>query len=92
MNRIDGIGVHDDEGRPIRMHATVDQARVQHYSDVIDHMTKSAVERYVAKHKVQPKPEQVKFLQKELTRYAVVRRDVKTAATLEIGGSDVLLG
>lgn len=90
MNRIDGIGIHDDENKPVRMHATVDQARVQHYSDVIDHMAKAAVDKYVAKHKKQPRPSQVAFLKKELTRYAVIRKDVKTASELTISDNDIL--
>jgi len=90
MNRIDGIGIHDDEGKPIRMHASVDQARVQHYADVIDHMADTAVRKYVAQNKKQPRPSQVAFLKKELTRYAVIRKDLKTAGELKISDNDIL--
>ena len=87
----DEISVHDDSDKPIRTAFAVTSARVEHYSDVVEFMARDAVERYVQKHKKQPRPSQVEFLKKELTRYAIIRHDVQTAQTLSISDTDLLL-
>lgn len=83
------IGIHVDIVP--RLAFKIDSARVNHYDDVVEYMAKAAVDRYVAKHKKNPTPQQVVFLKKELMRYIVVRRDLITAQRLEVSESNILL-
>lgn len=85
----DEIGIHVDDTP--RLAFKIDSARVNYYGDVVEYMAKAAVDRYVAKHKKNPTPQQVEFLKKELVRYTVARRDLIIAQRLEISESNVLI-
>ena len=86
----DEIRIYSDEGRPVRTAFSVTQGRVQHYDDVIDMMTRDAVQKFVTKHKRNPTQEAVAFYKKELVRLIIIQRDLNTAQTVEINGSTIL--
>ena len=90
MIEIDSLYFHNDENKPVRTHTVVTQARVEHYSDVVEYMLKSAIDRYVNKYKRQPDAASVQFCRKELTRYAVIRKDLTTANKIEINEKRIL--
>lgn len=79
------------EDRPPRIAFNLTSARVQYYGDVVEYMASSAIERYKAKYGQMPSQEQIAFLKKEITRYAIIRHDIDTAGKLEIGKSNVLM-
>lgn len=82
--------MHNDENKPVRMAFSVTSARVQHYDDVIEYMASTEIQRFRQEHGYDPSPEQVKFLKKELVRYAVIRRDVDTAQKIKISKTRLL--
>jgi hypothetical protein len=84
------ITTYSDENRPVRMHTSVTQGRVQHYSDVVEYMAAAAIDRFRAKYKREPHPSQVEFLKKELVRYTVIRRDLDTANKIDINPTNIL--
>ena len=84
------IGIHNDEGKPVRTVFSVDHGRVQHYDDVIDMMTRTAVEKFVVKHNRKPSPESLNFYKKELVRLMVIQRNVTKAQEIEINESTIL--
>jgi hypothetical protein len=68
----------------------VDSDRINHYSDVIDFMTRDAVNKFIQKYDKQPAPCQVAHLSKELTRLVIIRRDLITAGKLTIPEHNIL--
>lgn len=80
------------ENSPVRVAFSVNSARVEHYSDVIEAMSRHAAARFVEKFRRAPSPQSVEFYKKELVRLMVIQRDQKRAQLLEINESNILLG
>ena len=85
------IGIVNQEGQPVEMMFSVTHGRVQHYSDVVEHMVANAVQKYIETSKQNPSKEQVDFIRKEIVRYAVIRKDIEGAQKIKIS-ERVLLG
>lgn len=82
--------IHDDEGKPVRMVFNVTSDRVNHYNDVIESMTATAVRKFIDRYKKQPQAEAVAFYKKELVRVMTIQRDVRRAEKIEIQESRIL--
>jgi hypothetical protein len=68
----------------------VDSERINHYSDVINYMTRDAINKYVQKYNRQPTSDQISHLSKELTRLIVIRKDLISAGKLTIPEHNIL--
>lgn len=79
----------DDTDKPPRIAFNVTSARVQHYSDVVEYLTRAAVAQCHADG-WSPTPAEVDFFKKEVIRHAVIRRDLDTANKLQIKKQEVL--
>lgn len=79
----------NQEGQPIEVAFSVTSGRVTHYADVVEHLVNTEIAKCREKG-FQPSVEQIAFLRKEITRYAIIRRDVETAAKLTIRKSRTL--
>lgn len=83
--------IHNDENKPVRMTFDISAARVQHYSDVISYMVNAEIARCQSEEGFTPSPAQIKFFEKELIRYATIRRDIATAQKLRMSKSNLLM-
>ena len=86
------IGVHSDEGKPIRMHTTVSSTRVNHYSDVVGFMMRDASQKFVLKHNRQPSDRELKAFEREALRAIHFDRNLDKASKLEIKPIELLKG
>lgn len=86
----DPQAIHNDEGKPIEMMYSVSQGRVEHYSDVVDHMVNNEILRCKGEGK-NPTQAQVDFFRKEIIRHVVIRRDIDGATKLRMKtGNNIL--
>ena len=83
--------VHNDENKPVRMAFDLTHQRVEHYSDVVEYLVRTEVARCKYQEGFDPTPEQIKFLEKEIVRYATIRKDMTTAQKLRIKKNGNLL-
>lgn len=89
MQEWDPQRIHDEEGSGGQVAFVVNSARVNHYSDVVEHLVGTELARCKAEG-FTPTTRQIDFLRKEIIRYAVIRRDVLKAQTLKIPKSSNL--
>jgi hypothetical protein len=82
--------IHDDENKPVRMLYNVTSERVNHYNDVIEAMTSTAISKFIEKHKKRPQPQAVAFYKKELVRVMTIQRDIRRAEKIQIQESVIL--
>jgi hypothetical protein len=85
----DPQAIYSDEGKPIEMAFSVTHGRVQHYSDVVEHIVNTEVARCHTEG-FRPTKQQVDFLRKEIIRYAVIRREIEAAQKIRIKRSNLL--
>jgi len=78
------------ENEKVPIAFSVTSARVNHYSDVVEFMATTEINRFTAENGRRPSKEQVDFLKKELVRYLVIRKDVDTAQKIRIPKSRLL--
>ena len=81
----------DNESSPPRIAFNLSADRVQYYSEIVEHIASDAIRKYYSKYKRMPSADQIAFLKKEITRYAVIRHDVDTASKLEISETNILI-
>lgn len=79
----------NDTDRAPRIAFNVTSARVQHYDDVVEYLTQSAIAQCQSDG-WQPSQREVEFFKREVIRYAVIRRDLDTASKLKIKKQEVL--
>jgi hypothetical protein len=82
--QVDEIPIHSDMDKPVRTVVNVTAARVEHYSDVVDFMTRDAVQRYVKKNGCNPSLRAVVNAKKEIVRLAIISRDILGAQKVDI--------
>lgn len=81
--------MRDDTEKPPRLAFSVTSARVQHYGDVVDYMTRAALDKARAEGQ-NPTQAEIDFFKKEVIRYAVIRKDMDTANKLRIKKREIL--
>jgi transposase len=78
------IKIINHEGVVPRVITNVTHQSVAYYNDVVDYMAQAAVRKYEAEAKQKATPAEIDFLKKELVRYVIIRKDLKTAQQLTI--------
>jgi len=73
----------DDTDKAPRLAFNITAGRVEHYSDVVEHMVSQQLYK-CQQDGWMPSPAEIEFYRREVTRYAIIRHDLNTAMKLTI--------
>lgn len=78
------IGTVNHEGKPIEIGFSVTHQRVEHYSDVVEHLVNTEIIRCRTVDGYAPMQRQIDFLRRQIVRSAIIQHDIERAQGLRI--------